>query len=213
MQRAMTLEQERRRAEEEAARLEAERQAALLAKEELACQAESQKKSQEQLAAELAQHTAKITLLEEAKKQKEEEANAWQLRAQEAQDDLLKSREELSLVRTPATFPLPPPPPVFDQLDDISDSEDSHSLHLHNDSIAQDRNEEERITEAAKNLRIQKQLQDLTAELAHERDESKKTQNDILHSENVREGRDKYKTLRQIRQGNTKQRIDEFEAL
>lgn len=45
----MMLEQERRRAEEEAARLEAERQAALLAKEELARQAESQLKTQEQL--------------------------------------------------------------------------------------------------------------------------------------------------------------------
>lgn len=43
------LEQERRRAEEEAARLEVERQAALLAKEELARHAEDQKKSQEQL--------------------------------------------------------------------------------------------------------------------------------------------------------------------
>lgn len=43
------LEQERRRAEQEAARLEEERQAALLAKEELARQAENQKKSQEQL--------------------------------------------------------------------------------------------------------------------------------------------------------------------
>lgn len=45
----MMLEQERRRAEEEAARLEVERQAALLAKEELARHAEDQKKSQEQL--------------------------------------------------------------------------------------------------------------------------------------------------------------------
>lgn len=49
LQRAMTLEQERRKAEEDAARLEADRQAALLAKEELARQAEDQKKSQEQL--------------------------------------------------------------------------------------------------------------------------------------------------------------------
>lgn len=49
MHRAMQLENERRQAEEEAIRLEAERQAALLAKEELARQAHDQMKSQEQL--------------------------------------------------------------------------------------------------------------------------------------------------------------------
>lgn len=56
-------------------------------------------------------------------------------------------------------------------------------------------------------------LQALTDELAQARDENKRTHNDIIHSENMRQGRDKYKTLRQIRQGNTKQRIDEFEAM
>lgn len=43
--------------------------------------------------------------------------------------------------------------------------------------------------------------------------EEKKTQYDIIYKDNVRAGRDKYKTLRQIRQGQTKQRIDEFEAM
>ncbi|CAG03002.1 unnamed protein product, partial [Tetraodon nigroviridis] len=56
-------------------------------------------------------------------------------------------------------------------------------------------------------------FQVLSSELANARDESKKTANDILHAENVRAGRDKYKTLRQIRSGNTKQRIDEFECM
>ncbi|KAG5277295.1 hypothetical protein AALO_G00115900 [Alosa alosa] len=212
MQRAMQLEQERRRAEEEAARLEADRQAALLAKEELARQAEDQMKSQEQLAAELAEHTARIALLEEARKRKEDEASTWQQRAQNAQDDLLKTREELHLV---LTVP-PPPPPVMDHLYDGDDGEEStstHSAELQNEGFDDHRQEEERITEAEKNERVQKQLLALTSELAHARDDTKKTQNDILHTENMRAGRDKYKTLRQIRQGNTKQRIDEFEAL
>lgn len=66
----------------------------------------------------------------------------------------------------------------------------------------------------AKALKLKYFIQQaLSSELAQARDETKKTQNDVLHAENVKAGRDKYKTLRQIRQGNTKQRIDEFEAM
>ncbi|CAB1324958.1 unnamed protein product, partial [Coregonus sp. 'balchen'] len=53
----------------------------------------------------------------------------------------------------------------------------------------------------------------LSTELAGARDDSKNTPNDLIHAENVKAGRDKYRTLRQIRQGNTKQRIDEFESM
>ena len=56
-------------------------------------------------------------------------------------------------------------------------------------------------------------FQELGNELTSMRDETQKTREDELHQENILAGRDKYKTLRQIRQGNTKQRIDEFESL
>uniref|UniRef100_A0A3Q1EC47 Radixin-like n=1 Tax=Acanthochromis polyacanthus TaxID=80966 RepID=A0A3Q1EC47_9TELE len=201
---ALELEQERKRAKEEAERLEKERQAAEEAKAALAQQAADQMKNQEQLAAELAEFTAKIALLEEAKRKKEEEATEWQHKALSAQDDLEKTREELK------TAIMSPPAPEHDEQDETNAEA---SAELLSDGVTSHRSEEERITEAQKNERVKKQLQALSSELADARDDTKKTQNDMLHAENVRAGRDKYKTLRQIRQGNTKQRVDEFESM
>uniref|UniRef100_A0A668RN05 FERM domain-containing protein n=1 Tax=Oreochromis aureus TaxID=47969 RepID=A0A668RN05_OREAU len=200
LDRAMRLEEERRRVEEEAARLEAERMEAIIAKEELARQAEDQLKSQEQLAAELAEYSAKIAALEEAKKAKEEEAETWHTKAVEVEESLLKTKEELHTVMSSANSA-----PVAEHASSSSSSSDSESDHEHS--------EENSTYSAEKNERLQKQLQALSSELEESRDDNKKTQNDKLHAENVRAGRDKYKTLRQIRMGNTKQRIDEFEAL
>lgn len=53
----------------------------------------------------------------------------------------------------------------------------------------------------------------LSKDLAASKDDNKTTKNDVHHQENVRQGRDKYKTLREIRKGNTKRRVDQFENL
>lgn len=56
-------------------------------------------------------------------------------------------------------------------------------------------------------------VQSLSAELSATKDESKVTRNDVLHKQNAASGRTKYQTLKQIRQGNTKSRVDLFEAM
>ncbi|XP_032366919.1 ezrin a [Etheostoma spectabile] len=223
LDRAMRLEEERRRVEQEAARLEAERMEAIIAKEELARQAEDQIRSQEHLTAELAEYSARITLLEEAKKEKEEEAETWHSKAKEVEENLIRTKEELNTVMsssnsTPRKIPASSSSSSSSSSDNESDHEHSeenstYSAELQTQGLGNHREEEERLTEAEKNERLQKQLKALSSELAEARDDTKKTQNDLLHAENVRVGRDKYKTLRQIRQGQTKQRIDEFEAL
>ncbi|XP_052864075.1 moesin/ezrin/radixin homolog 1 isoform X3 [Anopheles cruzii] len=72
---------------------------------------------------------------------------------------------------------------------------------------------EERRTLAERNERLQDQLKALKQDLALSRDDTMETPNDKIHRENVRQGRDKYKTLREIRKGNTKRRVDQFENM
>ncbi|XP_031443038.1 moesin b isoform X2 [Clupea harengus] len=184
--RALELEKERSFAQEEAERLDKDRRVAEDAKTALLQQSESQLKNQENLATELAALTSKMSLLEDARKKKEEEARKWQKRElQQAENDH----------------------------DENDESSAEASAELTATGTCRDRSEEERMTEAKKNERLQKRLLALSIELAEARDESMKTPNDLIHDENVKAGRDKYKTLRQIRQGNTKQRIDEFESM
>ncbi|XP_037963751.1 moesin/ezrin/radixin homolog 1 isoform X1 [Plutella xylostella] len=71
----------------------------------------------------------------------------------------------------------------------------------------------ERRTLQQRNERLHNQLKALKEDLAQSRDETKETSMDKIHRENVRQGRDKYKTLREIRKGNTKRRVDQFENM
>uniref|UniRef100_A0A4W6DKI0 Ezrin a n=1 Tax=Lates calcarifer TaxID=8187 RepID=A0A4W6DKI0_LATCA len=164
LDRAMRLEEERRRVEQEAARLEAERMEAIIAKEELARQAEDQIKSQEQLAAELAEYSAKISLLEEARRVKEEEAESWHSKAKEVEESLIKTKEELhSVMSSTNSAPAAAPASSSSSSDSESDHEHSeenstYSAELQTQGINDHRHEEERLTEAEKNERLQRQL-------------------------------------------------------
>uniref|UniRef100_A0A8C8DSA3 FERM domain-containing protein n=1 Tax=Oryzias sinensis TaxID=183150 RepID=A0A8C8DSA3_9TELE len=208
--RALELEQERKRAREEAERLERERRAAEEAKAELARQAEDQQKTQEQLVRVCAVADLTAARLDFPR------LTETPLQAMSAQEDLEKTKEELKTVATVTSAACQHEPPACSGDHDEQDENHAEaSADFSNEGVRQLdlRSEEERVTEAQKNERVKQQLQTLTSELAHARDETKKTQNDVLHAENVKAGRDKYKTLRQIRQGNTKQRIDEFESM
>uniref|UniRef100_A0A4W4DN18 FERM domain-containing protein n=1 Tax=Electrophorus electricus TaxID=8005 RepID=A0A4W4DN18_ELEEL len=168
-------------------------------------------------ATELAEYTAKIALLEEAKRVKEEEADQWQNRAKEVQEDLLKTREELQLAMT-APAAIPAPVMVVDEVDVEQEEQEENTRTDHAEPLVGGIHESVQRQLMVRymlthTLIKQPGLQELSSELAEARDDSKKTKNDILHKENMHMGRDKYKTLRQIRMGNTKQRIDEFEAL
>uniref|UniRef100_A0A4W5S069 FERM domain-containing protein n=1 Tax=Hucho hucho TaxID=62062 RepID=A0A4W5S069_9TELE len=198
--RALELEKERKFAQEEAERLEKERRAAEDAKAALLQQSESQMKNQENLATEL---TSKISLLEDVK-QKDDDTKRWQKRV-----DLDRAIEVLNA----KVISVHIQDSVQGDHDETDESSAEASAELTSPGMVRDRSEEERMTEAQKNERLQKHLKALSTELASARDDSKNTPNDLIHAENVKAGRDKYRTLRQIRQGNTKQRIDEFESM
>uniref|UniRef100_A0AAQ4RFK0 FERM domain-containing protein n=1 Tax=Gasterosteus aculeatus aculeatus TaxID=481459 RepID=A0AAQ4RFK0_GASAC len=210
--RALELEKERTIALEEAERLDKDRRAAVEAKAALLHQSETQIKSQESLATELAELTSKISQLEDAKKKKDEEADRWQERATVVEADLERTKEELKTKLMGVHIQDSVHPPMHEH-DETDESSAEASAELTSPDMVRDRSEEERVTEAHKNHRLQKKLKFLSTELAGAVDESKKTPNDLIHAENVKAGRDKYKTLRQIRRGNTKQRIDEFESM
>ncbi|CAI5437540.1 unnamed protein product [Caenorhabditis angaria] len=95
-----------------------------------------------------------------------------------------------------------------------TDDEENGVTELTNDADQHvPQHELERVTAAEKNIHIKNKLDMLTRELDSVKDQAAVTDYDVLHMENKKAGRDKYKTLRQIRGGNTKRRIDQYENM
>lgn len=95
--------------------------------------------------------------------------------------------------------------------DELMNGDTSRDLRNDYDEINDPVND--RLTLAERNERLQSQLRSLKEDLATTRDDTNETTMDRIHKENVKQGRDKYKTLREVRKGNTKRRVDQFENM
>ncbi|KAK6291072.1 hypothetical protein J4Q44_G00385280 [Coregonus suidteri] len=197
---AERLEKERTFAQDEAERLEKERRAAEEAKAALLQQSDSQ-------ATELVELTSKISLLEDEKKKEEDDTKRWQKRTkvikQTAEETPHHLKNTLCVLLDS----------VLKVWDTGTESMCGGTGPSSDTAWYRVMGEQGLKREVLFVSLLSFCSQALSTELAGARDDSKNTPNDLIHAENVKAGRDKYRTLHQIRQGNTKQRIDEFESM
>jgi len=184
------LEAERERAAAEAAAIDEERRRV---EERLATEEEDRKEMQEEMQRQQAAAEEKRLEAERLEAELQESMR----REQEQKLELLK------IIATPQNAMVEEQP-----MTEVQDETGNADLE-----VGEVEQIELQYEAAEKSDRLKNQLQELRMQLHDERDEAKLTTEDSLHEQNLKEGRDKYKTLKQIRQGNTKQRIDEFEAL
>jgi len=201
---ALRKEEARRVAEEETARLEELKREAELERQKLEEEAANERIAKEEYEkrAAAAREEAEKRAAEIEERQKEAERLQQELaESQKREED--QKQELLKIISTPPT--------AMVQTDEAEETSNEHGTDL--EAGENDNRELEYTSQQDKNERLKSQLASLSSELNQARDENQLTREDLLHEGNLKEGRDKYKTLRQIRQGNTRQRIDEFEAM
>lgn len=161
----------------------------------------------EKMAQEIVQKEEALAMLMEQEKQAQEEREKIRLELESQQEETKRLQEKTVLLEEQALSAQ-----VKEDHIEMEETQTTLETELEVDPLVEgDRSEENRITEAEKNERQRKMLQLLQEDLRKE--EKNYSAYDKLHMQNQKEGRDKYKTLKQIRQGNTKQRVDEFEAM
>ncbi|XP_076357722.1 moesin/ezrin/radixin homolog 1-like [Tachypleus tridentatus] len=212
-------------AQETIRRLEEQLRQLQAAKEELEMKQNELEEMMHKLEEDKAMEAEEKAKLEEAIRAKQEEVQLIQIevsqkdeetrRLQEEVEEARRRQEEAAAALTAATT-TPQHHHLqeneHDENDDLTNGEIGAEFSM-DDNVVLSRPEEDRITQVSKEKHLQDQLKELNRELAESKDETKLTRNDLLHQENVRQGRDKYKTLREIRKGNTKRRVDQFENL
>merc|ERR1711899_602830 len=162
------------------------------------------------LEAEIAEKQEEVATIHNQVQNKERE----NLELQSEMADARKKHEEATQALIAATTT-----PRHHHVEENDDEEDDNEINgdssrdLRNDDDEINDPVEERLTLAERNERLQNQLKSLKDELSVTRDDSGETTMDRIHKENVKQGRDKYKTLREVRKGNTKRRVDQFENM
>lgn len=194
---ATEKEEQHRVAQEEAVRLEKDNQLALARAHEL----EMQRAEEEQHMN--AQMLEERRLVDEEMQRARELAEASAREAEELRLQLEEAKQKQREAEIELTAP-------HAHVDD--DDHSAHEMSSH-DGMYADQSELDRQVMSDKNKNLQQQLKMLSQQLADEKDRSKDTDNDKIHAANLKAGRDKYKTLKQIRKGHTKQRIDWFENM
>jgi radixin len=187
---------------------------------QLQSEREMEQEEKDRLAEEIARREAEVADMRDEVYHKRQETERLQqeveearLRQQEASDALVRATTETMRHHGMANAGQ-----VYEHAHN-DDSEESYAngdmrAELTNDSDANvPQRELDRTTAAEQNISIKHKLEALTADLEAVKDEQQMTSYDVLHMENKRAGRDKYKTLRQIRGGNTKRRIDQYENM
>lgn len=215
-------------AQDQIRRLEEQLRLLQLSKEDM----EKRQKELEELYTKLAEskqmEEAERLKLEEEVRQKQVEFERVQREVAEKDAETRRLQEEVEAARrrkeTAAAALIAAATPMHhhvkenehEENDDELLNGDDVDVNLNGDSdsaIDVPRPEEDRVTEMSKKKDLQEQLKQLSKDLAMNKDEDKVTKNDMLHQENVKMGRDKYKTLREIRKGNTMRRVDYFENM
>jgi len=153
-----------------------------------------------------------VTLIQNQVQSKEDENVLLQSEMAEAR----KKHEEATQALIEATTT---PRHHHVQENDDDENDEEPNMNGDNSTDLRDNDDEihdpvdDRLTLAERNERLKNQLLSLKDELSHTTVETGETTMDRIHKENVKQGRDKYKTLREVRKGNTKRRVDQFENM
>jgi radixin len=193
--------------------VKAEREAEELARRQSQAE-EERRKAKEEAAAQKQQNeemTKKSKLIEQKAKEmaKDAEKKAYEAEQLKRQLSEARKKQEEDLKRLQSISSVP----TSHYQDDDDDKPEGGTTDLSMEGVTNVGSELERVTLQEKDKNMAERLHELTKDLAATRVESKQTRDDVIHAQNVKMGVDKYKTLRQIRQGNTKSRVEMFENM